>query len=198
MSPSDLVSRFADVRTSSLPAVGELDDRLKAFWILRVAAEQLGETALTPAQISTVLRDRYGILLSRQRVEAILAAERGTVACRKRDGRRAYQLMAAGSAEVGSADSAPIFIDPGSGFSGLRQTHALLGAFRGQLRVCDPYAELRTLDMLAECAHVSRIELLTRNVKNAAGFKQALVAFAREHGIPVEVRVAPAGVLHDR
>lgn len=194
----DLPKMFEATDTGGLPALEGLDERRQMFWILGVAHEQLGLHTMTPGEISAVLRDAYRVDLSRQRIEATLAAEGGTVARRRRNGRRVYQLMAKGRAELEAAAGSAAFIDPARGYSGLREVHTLLAEVSGDLRVCDPYTETRTLDMLAECERADSVRLLTRNVKRPDGLKQALKAFEAEHGVVVEIRKAPDGVLHDR
>lgn len=193
-----LVEAFRRADVGGLPELDELDHRQQAFWVLRVGRERVGAETMTPTEISTVLRDAYGILVSRQRIEATLAAERGSVAKRRTGGRRAYQLMASGSEELDAASGGVFFIEPTRGFTGLRETQALLATLQGGLRVCDPYADARTLDMLAECGQADSIRLLTQNVKSPTGFQQTVKAFEQQRGVPLDVRKAPSGVLHDR
>lgn len=181
-----------------LPDPAALDDRERMLWVLRVGKESAGRELMSAAEIATVLRDVHGFDLPRQRVSATLDAETGAVARRRLAGRRVYQLMAPGSAELDSATYGVTFIDPSGGFSGLRAIHGLLGELAGELRVCDPYTDTKTLDMLAECAEADAIRLLTRNVNRPDGLKQAIKAFEKEHGVTVEIRRAPAGGLHDR
>lgn len=192
------VEAFRDVDTSGLPDLGALDERRQMFWILLVGQEHLEVAAMTPAEISTVLRDAHGISVSRQRIEATLSSETGTVAKRKVAGRRAYQLMAKGSASLDAATDAALFIDPERGFTGLRAAHSLLATLEGELRVCDPYIDARTLDMLAACEAADSIRLLTQKVNSPEGFKQSLKAFGREHPVALEIQIAKGGVLHDR
>jgi hypothetical protein len=188
---------FANANVDDLPDPHELDDRLRAFWVLRVG-QIVGMDVMTPAEISTVLRDVYSIDVPRQRVEGILSRESGTVAKRKKNRKRAYQLMGTGSKQLDKISTAVTFIEPTQAFSKLREVHAILGSVTGDVRLCDPYVEMRTLDMLAQCEKADSIQLLTVNVKQPAGFKQAMKAFASEHGITLEVRTLPAGILHDR
>jgi hypothetical protein len=192
-----ITALFANAKVDDLPDPHELDDRLRSFWVLRVGPT-VGMDMMTPAEISTVLRDVYSIDLPRQRVESILSRESGTVAKRKKNRRKAYQLMGTGSKELDKIGTAVTFIEPTQAFSRLREVHAILGSVTGDLRVCDPYVEMRTLDMLAQCQKADSIQLLTVNVKQPAGFKQATKAFATEHGIQLKVRTLPQGVLHDR
>jgi hypothetical protein len=192
-----ITALFANANVDDLPDPHELDDRLQAFWALRVG-QIVGIDVMTPFEISTVLRDVYSIDAPRQRVEGILSRETRTVAKRKKSGRKGYQLMKSGMVQLDTIDTAVTFIEPTQAFTKLRELHSILGALAGDLRVCDPYVEMRTLDMLAECAKASAIQLLTVNVKQAAGFKQAAKAFVAEHGIALDVRTLPPGFLHDR
>jgi hypothetical protein len=198
MNSDDLRQAFADCDPSGLPDLAELDDRRRMLWVLRVGKEKVGRDAMTAAEIADVLRDVYGFYVPRQRVTATLDAEQGTVARRRISGRRVYQLMAAGSAELDAGGHGVTFIDPTNGYSGLRAVHATLAEVGGSLRVCDPYTDTKTLDMLGECGRPDAIRLLTRNIQRPDGLKQAAKAFEREHDVPLQVKRAPAGVLHDR
>ena len=196
MSP-EVTDLFRSADGSGLPNLAALEERHKVLWVMRLG-QNVGIEVMSPAEISVVLRDVYGYAIPRQRIEGMLAAEKATVARRTRGGRRVYQLMKPGAEELEGARSAVIFVEPSSGYSGLRETHALLAGMAGEVRVCDPYADLKTLDMLAECTTATTIRLLTENIKNKAGFKQAVKAFAVEHRTPLDVRVASPKLLHDR
>lgn len=198
MTAAALVEAFSGSDVDGLPPLLDLDDRGKAFWVLRVGRDAAGAETMSPNEISVVLRDAYGVDLSRQRVESILSAERGTVAKRRSGDRRVYQLMAEGDRELEAATEAAQFIDPERGYTGLRAVQELLGSVRGEMRLCDPYIETRTLDMAAECGDADPVRILSQNIKRPDGLKQALKAFEREHDTRVEVRRAQPGVLHDR
>jgi hypothetical protein len=191
------IDAFRSADASELPELAPLEERHKVFWVLKLG-QDLGVETMSPSQVSNVLRDVYGYDVPRQRIESMLAAENGTVARRRRDKRRVYQLMAPGVEELDGTGSAVVFIEPSRGFSGLRESQALLGEMTGEVRVCDPYADLKTLDMLAECVSATGIRLLTHNIKSKAGFKHAARAFAAEHGKQLDIAVAPPRVLHDR
>jgi hypothetical protein len=196
---ADLLTAFRDADVPDLPGIGELEEeRLKALWILRVGQTGADTPVMTPAEISNVLRDVYGVSLSRQRIEGLLTGERGTVAKRKKDGKRAYQLMQIGIDEVERAKPAVLLIEPERALSSLRDTEALLRGLSGTLKICDPYVDGRTLDLLGECGGADAIELLTANINKATAFKRDAKAFGRQYGHTLDVRVAAAGILHDR
>jgi hypothetical protein len=197
MTAQSVTDAFRSADTSDLTDLAALEERHKVLWVLKLGRD-LGIEVMSPSEVSNVLRDVHGYDVPRQRIEAMLASETGTVARRRRDKRRVYQLMAPGVEELEGARSTVVFIDPTRGFSGLRESQALLGEMTGEVRACDPYADLKTLDMLAECASATGIRLLTHNVKSKAGFKQAVRAFTAEHGKQLDVAIAPPKVLHDR
>jgi len=174
------------------------EERTLPLWVL-AAAEKAGEKIMTPAEISMVLRDTYKVALSRQKIQALLAAERGTVARRKKAGVQAYQIMQAGVNEVvASASSTVVFVEPEQALSNIRQIEETLAGLQGALSVCDPYVDGRTLDFLAACESATAIRLLTVNINKPNVFARDVTAFNKEHGGKLEVRVAAQKDLHDR
>ena len=167
-----------------------------------VAKEALRFPWLTPSQVSDGLRDVYGVLVPRQRAEALLsrAKDGGTVARRVSGGRRYYQVMDAGIAVVRSVKSSVLFITPQQSLTAIRAVEDILGTLKGFVRVCDPYVDGRTLDWLSSCQQATKLDLLTTNIKNrTTTFARDLAAFNRQHAaLNLDVRVLPPGVLHDR
>lgn len=183
---------------SNLPEIGSIaDHRQQALWALHIGQVRAGVPMMTPSEISVVLRDVYGIALPRQRIEGILSNEKQSVSKRKKNGKRAYQIMQAGIDEI-EGSSSVLLIEPEKALTSLRATEAVLATLGGAVKVCDPYVEGRTLDLLAECTGAQSIELLTMNVKNPKTLKRDVRAFIQQYGTPLEVRVASGRVLHDR
>lgn len=133
-----------------------------------VAKEALRFPWLTPSQVSDGLRDVYGVLVPRQRAEALLSRAKagGTVARRVSGGRRYYQVMDAGIAVVRSVKSSVLFITPQQSLTAIRAVEDILGTLKGFVRVCDPYVDGRTLDWLSSCQQATKLDLLTTNIKN--------------------------------
>ena len=190
---------FEVAHLADLPSVESLaDERILSLWVL-AAAEKAGKKIMTPAEISMVLRDIYKILLPRQKIQTLLAAEQGTVARHKKGGVRAYQIMQAGINEVrAAASSTVVFIEPEQALSNIRLIEETLVGLQGALSVCDPYVDGRTLDLLAACESATAIRLLTVNINKPNPFARDVTAFNKEHGGKLEVRVAARKDLHDR
>jgi hypothetical protein len=196
---SALRSAFEAADLSDLPTPRSLtNERLLVLWALAVA-EKAGRPIITPAEISTVLRDIYKIDLSRQRIQSLLAKESRTVARRKKAGLQAYQIMQTGLDELlGIASQTVVFVEPSEALSNIRKTEELLAGLRGTLSVCDPYVDGRTLDFLASCQAATAIRLLTVNITGPTAFARDVAAFNKQHGGKLRVRVAAQKDLHDR
>lgn len=106
--------------------------------------------------------------------------------------------MADGINVVTASSPKVVFIDPEKALSNIREAESLLGDLEGLIRVCDPYVDSRTLDLLAECTRASGFRLLTVQVNKPNPFRRDLKAFVSQRGNVIEVRLAPKGLLHDR
>jgi hypothetical protein len=193
-----LVSEFARVDAAEYADIHRLqNEREQSLWVMATSKNEVGIDFVTPAEISDVLRDRYHIAVPRQRISALLHKEKGTVARRRTNGKQ-YFIMRKGEDEISSSMIAPIFIEPEAALSQIRKVEDVLGTLKGSLRICDPYVDNRTIDLLAECGAAEDIKLLTVNVHKEGPFRRDLAAFAREHGDILETRVLEQGNLHDR
>jgi hypothetical protein len=88
--------------------------------------------------------------------------------------------------------------EPAAALSRLRVVQDMFGGLRGDVRVCDPYVDSATLDMLAHLDRAASIKLLSVNIKDKGGIVRDTKAFIAEHGKPLEIRLGPKGQLHDR
>lgn len=194
-----VAATFRDADRSGLPEIGSITDpRQQALWILHLGQARVGVEMMTPTEISTVLRDVFGIALPRQKIEGMLSQEKQAVAKRKKGGKRAYQVMQAGIDEVEGISSSVLLIEPERALTSLRATETILGTLTGTAKVCDPYVDGRTLDLLGECTGVQAIQLLTMNVNNPSKLRRDARAFVQEYGVALDVRVVGQRVLHDR
>jgi len=193
-----LDARFRGADQTGFPALVSLDDRGQVLWVLGIAKERLGIVWMAPSQIATVLRDVFGVHVSRQRVQAIVAGERTAIAGSRRGRVRSYQIMKSGLDGLLAKGPDVVFIEPDKALSGLRSAQAMMQSLVGLVRVCDPYIESASLDLLVDATKATHIRLLTVNIAKAQIFARDLAAFRKEHGTNIEVRQAAAGKLHDR
>lgn len=193
-----IVQRLRDVDTSDLADVHDLGEaRLQLLWLL-VVAKRAGVGPLTPFGTTSGLRDAFGMHIPWQRASAVLQAERATVAPLRTGGRRAYQIMRAGEQEVAQIARGVVLVEPDLGLSSLRRVQTILGGLTGVLRICDPYVDGHTLDLLADCPSAKAIRLLTMNIAKPNVLRREAKAFNAEYGGILEVRIASRRILHDR
>jgi hypothetical protein len=193
-----LTAAFAAADLSGFPNIRALaDEREQVIWVLWVGRDKATSPTLSAADVSSVLRDVFGIHISRQRVQSMLAAERRTIVPRRKGRETGYQVMQAGIDEVAGSSMAT-YIDPDKALSSIRKVQAILSVLTGDIRLCDPYVDGRTLDLVAESKKATSVRLLTANVKDVSVLKRDIKAFHRQHGSHLEVRIAQAPGLHDR
>jgi hypothetical protein len=171
--------------------------KLRSFWAIESMSVP-NRNAFTPTEIANFLVDKAHIATTRQAVEQAFKAARGEV---YRDGAR-FRLMQVGRDELASYDQATavLIIEPGKPFSGKRIAVAeVLSALSGDVKVCDAYCGMRTLDVLSQIASGRKIRILTQQLidKPTGSLKRALVDLEKE-GLDIEVRVYSASTLHDR
>jgi hypothetical protein len=171
----------------------DLDRALAALGL----SKEEGAGWLTSAQISAILRDRYGIGVHWRRIESLLQGNRGLAERRKRGRQWQYMLLQAGRDRLSGAAGSILFVDPGKAVQATLTLHGLLESLEGTARICDPYLDPTTLDHLSACPPALTIRLLTKNVKDA-GRVRGLHAAAKTEGRTIEIRVTAAAPLHDR
>lgn len=192
-------AEFPDRGPEGVPDVHDIDsEAVRCLWLLHVSKECLAAPWMSPGEMEAVFRDRYSVHIPRQRIPGLLSSLKGSVTRKRVDGRIAYQIMKPGVDAIGSPSEAVTFIDPDQALSHIRKVEDIFRSQAGVLRVCDPYVDGRTLDYLAEATNVAEIRLLTANISKPGPLRRDMKAFDQQHRIPLEVRQASAGLLHDR
>jgi hypothetical protein len=190
--------QFRDVNTASYPDIHLFHDDLDAvLWTLLVADEQLGFSSMTAAHVAEVLTHVYRRNLTRQRAAALLASAKGFVARRTKASQTTYTIMKRGADRVRTQADAIILIDPLHTFSSLRRLNQILEALSGNVLLCDPYIDDKTILALTAVPKGSPVKLLTLNISDPPQFRRNLHAYRREYG-NLEIRVSNTKDLHDR
>jgi hypothetical protein len=199
MTPAQSLISKASVTQAEIKAIHRLDDPVDvivyALWVAKVKG---GIVQATSTDVATILRDVFGMNVSRQKVEAVLASERQLVARKKIKGRNHYQLMQPGSDLAESFSDTVVMVDPSNALSSIRSVQDVFAGITGEAWVCDPYVDVQTLDQLRTMTSASRIHFLTVTVKDKAKFVPQWRAFVSDSGNAHDMRIAPQGMLHDR
>src|SRR5579885_2763406 len=187
MSVKPHLTRFAELRGSAIGDPNALpDDRLRVLWVLAATKDDLDLAYMTSAQISEILCDGEGIHLSRQRVAGILQKERGTVAKRRHQGCTRYKIMRRGIDEITPASLSSIYVDPERALTQIRKMEEILASLKGDLKICDPYIENKTIDFIAECRSASSIKLLSSNVLKETKLRRDFAPYDKEYTVSLK------------
>jgi hypothetical protein len=201
MSRDHHLTAFARLATDSLPNIHQLDETRQVFWILSAAKFDPSISVLTAAQVAEIGCDLCNISLSRQRVLAIAAQAKaaGQVTSIRRNKKSYFKIVKRGEDELlGGGDDGALFVDPAKALTSIRAVERIMEGLEGDVRICDPYVDSKTLDYIARSTKTESIKLLTENVQDSSRLRRDLSAFRREHTKSIEIRVSPAGELHDR
>jgi len=195
---SDLSDQFRKVDVGEYPDVHRLtDDFDVALWVMLVGLEKLGLSAMTGPEIADVATHVYLRPLTRQRICSLLASTNGEVIRKARSSPARYTLMRAGMDRIRAQGVSVIVVDPAAALTAQMQLEQILNVVDGDVLLCDPYVDDKTLLVLTSIPKASGIKLLTLNVQDAAKFRQRLTAYSKEYG-NLEVRVSAVADLHDR
>jgi hypothetical protein len=196
---STILQRFKAANLENLPSLNAMsDDAAQVFWVLLIGRDRAEQARMTAHEIGMVLQDVYGVMVPRQRITGLLDRERRTIARRRRGRQTEYQLMDEGAQIVLRAGPDVVFIQPEQALSGIRTVESMLQSLAGEVKVCDPWIDGRTLDLLGVAVNATALRLMTTNITKPAPFARDLKAFRQQHAVPIEVRIASQKVLHDR
>lgn len=187
---------------SSYPDLHLYDDtRREALWILEVSSREFGVDRLTSSQVADLLVEKFGISRSSRGIGYALGKAANDGLVNKDDESKKFKIMEKGRKDLyfSSVDNPSAFyIEPGKPFSGKQILFdEILSQIRNKAWICDPHIGVRLLDILHKLEGSVAILIMTINIHGKSKFLRELKEFKREHP-QTQVRVAPAGELHDR
>jgi hypothetical protein len=195
---TDVELRFSKVDVSRYPDIHLIADDLDAvLWVLVVGEELAGVSSMTASDVASVATHVFRRSITRQRVAALLSANAALVAEVARTRPLQYRVMKRGADRIRHQSGAVVVVNPETAFTALQQVDQLLANRKGDVRMCDPYIDDKTLVALASIPRGSPIKLLTLNISDAAQFRRKLQAYDREYG-NLEIRTSSTPDLHDR
>jgi len=195
---SDFVKRFMEVDVGDYPDVHLLVEDLDVvLWILLVANERLSVQSMTAAEIAEVSTLGLRRSMTRQRVAGLLSAAKAIVAREQGSSPAQFVLMRSGADRIRGRRGDVVVIEPDAAFTGLLRLDEILSAVTGEVLLCDPYIDDKTLVALTSVPTTVRIKLLSLNVSDPTQFRRKLHAYDKQYG-NLEIRVSPVADLHDR
>lgn len=197
MKMNELISQFQRVDASGYPDIHSLSDADAVLWILLVGHEKAGHDSLTAAEIAEIATRVYRRGLTRQRVASVLSSAKELVSRSGRGTPARFLLLRPGVDRLRSQNASVILIDPTASFTAISTLEGILGGVSGEVLLCDPYVDDKTLLVLSAVPTSSTVKLLTLNISDPAQFRRKLSAYNQQYG-NLEIRTSVKNDLHDR
>jgi hypothetical protein len=192
------VTDIAAVDVSAYPDVHAYEDETDALlWVLKVAGDSGVAATLTAAQAAELLVEVFRRDMTRQRAASLLRGARALVAEKIVGKQTTYMLLKKGADRLLLNGGGVLVVEPSQAFTALQRFDGILASLKGEVLLCDPYVNDKTLTQLATIPVACRIKLLTLNVSDPSQFRGKLQAYVRQYG-NLDVRVDGAGTIHDR
>lgn len=182
---------------AATPTPDQFDDPLKQVLAFLYMRSSSGAKWMSSLTIYRQLLDEYGLYIHWRTIDKLLS-EHGDLVRRKKCGKRwEYLLLSDGEKLVSYPESPIMLVDPAEAVQASASLHDALGSLKGEIRVCDPYLDEKTIQHLDACPTPSSISLLTNHIR-ASGKLHRTLAAAQTAGHNIEVRKDVQRTLHDR
>ncbi len=183
---------------SQYPDVHSYSDDLDALlWVIMVVGESGLVATLTAAQASELLVEVFRRDMTRQRAAFLFRGAKGLVAEKVVGKDTTYMLLKKGADRLLLNGGGVLVVEPAQAFTALQRFDGILASLKGDVLLCDPWVNDKTLTQLATIPAACCIKLLTLNVSDPAQFRGKLQAYIKQYG-NLEVRIDGAGTIHDR
>lgn len=128
---------------------------------------------------------------------ALIRSPKSFVHKKRIDGEEKFAIMHEGETYLqGLGEPQVLVIDPEKAYTSRRKVESLFQKLISPIKICDPYADPKTLDHLTAIPRGSEIRLLTCKVYDEARFRREIYAYEKEYS-KLEVRIS-RDLLHDR
>lgn len=176
--------------------------RLLALAALELAATEASVDSLSAEHIVACL-EAAGVAVKKLSISRSLASANGLIAARREEGEIFYKIMTKGKNEIDNLLSrsklSVIRIEKNQPRTARLELKETLAALQGEVRICDPYYGIRTLDVLDYIPSKCTIKFLsvnpTDNVRKLAG---AIKDFKKERPKSAFRIADKTAGLHDR
>lgn len=201
----DIIERFSKIDVSGFPDFNNFENPLeRGLWVLWVAKEKLNIKKLTAEQVASVIRDIKEISIDARSITNSFCRAKDKIHTYKEGGQAQFEIMKPGKdyllSLVKEGYVEVFYFEPGKPYSSKRVfSKDILNTLKGELKIVDPYCDIRTLDIVKEVKNVKlRFLVRTDNLRDKkARFIQQLQDFKIENP-HIEVRDYPNDDIHDR
>lgn len=198
-----LVERFRRVDNGVKARLARERSVLKVGLAVLAIAQDRFSTEYMSLEEIVEAADRMGVALGKTSLGRAVARAGKRIRGVGSGDARTYKAMGSGKDYVGDlvndAGSDVIYVEGGKPRSARKKLATVLAGLSGEVRICDPYYGLKSLDSLEMIPRTCRVRLLSGTCSDrAAAMHNAVADFKREYS-NIEIGVYPRPrELHDR
>jgi hypothetical protein len=206
MDDDELIEKFKKANTHDLPEFSNYDKPFeRGLWVLWVAKEKLNTQMLTAHQIAEVIVNVMEISITARAIVNSFNRSPEKIHTRNIDGETYYEIMKPGKdhlvAKAGEGSVKVFYFEAGKKYTSKSAlADKILSILKGELKIVDPYVDVKTLDVLSR-ADAKNVKFLTSLGKlsetNKRQFLRDLKDFKSEHH-GIEFRNYSTSEIHDR
>ena len=192
-----LVDAFKKLDVSNYPNIHKYSCVADySLWVSLLAKEKLGLSDLSAPQIQKILTEVFGIPVTTQGVRWALEHTKGRVLRKTTRSGKVFSIMQKGIESILNQFNV-LIIEPEKPYEGIRSFQSFLVELKGDIRICDPYIDTKTLDILTLIPSTCKIKLLTSTIQKEKIFRRDYNAYQTQYK-NLEIKVLPSARLHDR
>jgi hypothetical protein len=186
-------------------------DLERGLWILRISKNDFNEPYLTAQQISSIVVDVFNLHCNSITLTRAFAKAGGKnkvkkpIISKKEGDEIFYKIANPGEKHLDSLEGRGllkiIYLEPKSHRDSMGKFKDLVGRLKGkELKICDPYYGVNTLDVLEEIIRAGyKIKFLSHTTnEKASKFNREYSYFKKQYSNKIEFRIYQKKELHDR
>jgi hypothetical protein len=202
----DIAEEFKKVELNNFPDFSNYDKPLEmGLWVLWVAKEKLNIQMLTAHHIANVIVRAMETSIKERAIVNSFNRAVGKIHIHEKDGETYYEIMKLGKEHLvtmaGEGSVKVFYFESGKKYTSKSiLADKILSILKGELKIVDPYVDVKTLDVLSR-ADAKNVKFLTSLGKlsetNKRQFLRDLKDFKSEHH-GIEFRNYSTSEIHDR
>jgi len=198
-----LLETFASLDPALKHTLADIDNsRQLALAALELAETQAGIDRLSAEHIVACL-ESAGVTIKKLSITRSLSGARGLISSRKEEGETFYKIMTKGKREIETILSgnklSVVRIEKDQPRTARLELQEIFKNLTGEVRICDPYYGVRSLDALDFVPDKCTVKFLTVNAADSARKLSGAVKDFKKERPKVELRIADRSAgIHDR
>lgn len=202
-SPPSLLETFDNLEESIKEALADVHSPLKLGLAALMLAKDRAKHASLSAEHIVAALEAAGVAIDKEQVTNAFSRAKDRITREIIDEEVHYKLMTKGRREVEQritqSGIAISFIEAGKPRSARKTLSEFLTVLTGDIRICDPYYGLRSLDTLELIPKTCAVRFLTaQTTEKTSALTGPFADFKKEHP-QIEIRLFPnPKILHDR